>query len=98
MESEIKGDYERETGKVIVETFRDLDPNNIPAVLVKSHGPFCWGKSPMDVVNKGIILEEIAFMAYYTKRLNRNIGKIDDSLLDKHFFRKHGENAYYGQK
>ncbi|MBZ2174522.1 L-ribulose-5-phosphate 4-epimerase [Schnuerera sp. xch1] len=97
-EDEIKKDYERETGKVIVETFKDIDPDHIPSVLVKSHGPFSWGKDPLDAVNNAMILEEVALMAYGSEQLNRNLGRMDQNLLDKHFFRKHGKDAYYGQK
>lgn len=97
-EDEIKGDYERETGKVIVETFRGMDPTLIPAVLVKSHGPFAWGKNPIEAAHNAIILEEIALMAYGSEQLNSNINKMDQNLLDKHFLRKHGKDAYYGQR
>lgn len=97
-EDEIKGDYERETGKVIVETFRGIDPTLIPAVLVKSHGPFAWGKDSIEAAHNAIILEEIALMAYGSEQLNRNINKMDQNLLDKHFLRKHGKDAYYGQR
>lgn len=94
---EIKGDYEKETGKVIVERFKDINPDHIPSVLVKSHGPFNWGKDAMDAVNNAIVLEEVALMAYGSIQLNSNISKIDKNLLDKHFLRKHGDDAYYGQ-
>lgn len=97
-EDEIKGDYERETGKVIVETFRGIDPTLIPAVLVKSHGPFAWGKDSIEAAHNAIILEEIALMAYGSEQLNSNINKMDQNLLDKHFLRKHGKDAYYGQR
>lgn len=95
---EIKTDYEKETGKVIIETFEDIDPDQIPSVLVKSHGPFSWGKSPMDAVNNAIVLEEVALMAYGSTQLEKEISKMDQNLLDKHFLRKHGKDAYYGQK
>lgn len=94
---EIKGDYERETGKVIVEIFKDMDPTLVPAVLVKSHGPFTWGKDASEAVNNAIILEEIALMAYGSEQLNNNLDRMDKNLLDKHFLRKHGKDAYYGQ-
>ena len=98
MESyEIIENYEKETGKVIVETFKDLDPDDIPSVLVNSHGPFSWGKDALDAVNNAIVLEELAFMAYGSEQLNRDIKPIEEDLLDKHFLRKHGKNAYYGQ-
>lgn len=94
---EIKNDYEKETGKVIVETFKDLDPNSIPSVLVKSHGPFSWGKDALDAANNAIILEELALMAYGSVQINKDIVNMNQNLLDKHFLRKHGKNAYYGQ-
>lgn len=96
---EIKGQYEYETGNLIVETFdeKDLDPAHIPAVLVHSHGPFAWGKNAIEAVHNSVVLEELAKMAFNTETLNREIGKMQDDLLDKHFLRKHGANAYYGQ-
>ena len=97
-DGEIIENYEMETGKVIVETFKDLDPDEIPSVLVNSHGPFSWGKDALDAVNNAIVLEELAFMAYGSEQLNKDIRPIDQELLDKHFLRKHGKNAYYGQK
>jgi len=96
-ENEIQGQYEKETGKVIVETFSAIDPNEIPAVLVHSHGPFIWGKDAMKSVENAITLEEVSMMAYYTLQLNTN-AQIQQVLLDKHFLRKHGANAYYGQE
>ncbi len=96
-EQEIQGEYEKETGKVIVETFSAIDPNEIPAVLVHSHGPFIWGKDAMKSVENAITLEEVSMMAYYTLQLNTN-AQIQQALLDKHFLRKHGANAYYGQE
>ena len=96
-EQEIQGKYEKETGKVIVETFRAINPSEIPAVLVHSHGPFIWGKDAMKSVENAITLEEVAMMAYYTLQLNSN-AQIQQALLDKHFMRKHGANAYYGQE
>lgn len=96
-EKEIRGAYEEETGNVIVETFKNLDPMHIPAVLVNLHGPFTWGKDPMDAVHNAVILEEVATMAFKTLMLAPGIGPMDQALLDKHFLRKHGANAYYGQ-
>ena len=98
-EEEINSDYELETGNVIVETFteRQIDPNAVPAVLVYSHGPFAWGKSPAHALENAVILEETCKMAYNTINLNANIPAIDQHLLDKHYLRKHGKNAYYGQ-
>lgn len=94
---EIEVDYERETGKVIVETFSGQKPLDIPAVLVASHGPFTWGKDPFEAVHNAIVLEEIAFMAWHSQILNHDLEPMTKELLNKHFLRKHGENAYYGQ-
>lgn len=94
---EIKADYEINTGKVIVETLASVDPLSIPSVLVNSHGPFCWGKNAEDAVYNAVALEEIAKMAFYTVLLGRDEA-VNKSLLDKHFNRKHGKDAYYGQK
>lgn len=96
-EAEIKGQYEEETGNVIVETFKVIDPNHMPGVLVYSHGPFTWGKDADDAVHNAVILEEVCKMAYDTLNLNSEIDSIDSNLLDKHFLRKHGANSYYGQ-
>jgi len=96
-ESEINSDYEAATGRVIVETFSAIDPMQIPGVLVANHGPFTWGSSPANAVQNAIILEEIARMALYTNLLG-NTNPISQQLLEKHFMRKHGANAYYGQK
>lgn len=94
---EIKGDYEQETGKVIVERFKDLDADSIPGVLVNNHGPFSWGKNADDAVHNAVILEEVAKMTFRSMQLNSEI-TMDKTLLDKHFLRKHGKNSYYGQK
>ena len=94
---EIGGEYERETGNVIVETFHERSADEIPAVLVHSHGPFAWGKDPMDAVHNAVVLEELAFMAFHTQMLNPDIVPMQQALLDKHYLRKHGKNAYYGQ-
>ena len=95
---EIAGNYEQETGKVIIETFRSLDPNHIPAVLVNNHGPFCWGKTPEKALETAVVLEEVAFMQYHALELNSDLLPMQKELMDKHFLRKHGKNAYYGQK
>lgn len=95
--AKIAGDYEKETGKVIIETFFNLDPDAIPAVLVYSHGPFCWGKTPEKAVEAAVVLEEVAFMQYHALSLNPELLPMQKELLDKHFKRKHGKNAYYGQ-
>lgn len=95
---EIAGEYELETGNVIVETFRDMSPDDVPAVLVHSHGPFTWGKDPFNAVHNAVVLEEVAFMAFHAAALNPAITPMQQELLDKHYLRKHGKNAYYGQK
>ena len=94
---EIRGEYEKETGNVIVEAFRDIDPKTIPAVLVYSHGPFTWGKDPMDAVHNAVVLEEVAFMEWHAIMINPQQGAMQQALLDKHYLRKHGADAYYGQ-
>lgn len=94
--SETENDYELNTGKVIAERFADIDPLKIPAVLVAGHGPFCWGENPHKALENAVVLEEISRMAFYTVNLGGN-ERIDKSLLDKHFLRKHGRNSYYGQ-
>lgn len=96
--SEIAGGYELETGNVIVETFQNLDPAMVPSVLVNSHAPFNWGKDAHEAVHNAVVLEEVAKMALHTLALNPGIGPMDQTLLDKHFLRKHGAGAYYGQK
>lgn len=96
--AEINGEYEKETGTVIIEAFKNIDPMSIPAVLVKSHGPFTWGTSADDAVHNAVVLEEAAFMAYHALTLNKGLPSMDETLLDKHYLRKHGANAYYGQK
>lgn len=96
---EINGDYERNTGLVIAETFarRQLDPKAVPGVLVAGHGPFAWGSGPEDAVHNAVVLEECAMMAYHTKLLRPDLSTLDQALLDRHYLRKHGKNAYYGQ-
>lgn len=96
-EEEVKRAYEAETGKVIVETFQQLDPLALPGVVVCNHGPFAWGKSAHEAVHNAKVLEEVARMAYHTLQLNPE-AQFDRFLLDKHYLRKHGKNAYYGQK
>lgn len=95
---EIRGAYEEETGNVIVETFSHINPLHLPGVIVRNHGPFTWGKSASEAVHNAVVLEEVAKMAYYAYQLTPGIEPIDHPLLDKHFLRKHGEHAYYGQK
>ena len=98
-EAEIQGEYELETGKVIVETFKTkgINPKDIPAVLVHSHGPFAWGTDPHNAVHNAVVLEELAYMNLFSYQLNPTIGAMQQTLLDKHYLRKHGKNAYYGQ-
>jgi len=96
-EKEVKGEYEKETGLVIVETFQGKNPSQMPAVLVHSHGPFTWGQNPSDAVHNAVVLEEVARMAFRTLSLKK-VPPMDSFLLDKHFLRKHGKDAYYGQK
>ena len=96
---EISGEYEKNTGLVIVETFKNIDPDQIPAVLVHSHGPFTWGKDAVDSVHHSVILEECAKMALFTEQISgRTATPMQQELLDRHYLRKHGANAYYGQK
>ena len=95
--AQIDGDYEAETGAVIVERFRSLDPLHTPGVLVKNHGPFTWGRDAHEAVYNATVLEQVAKMAFITKLLNPTAG-IDPLLVEKHFRRKHGPDAYYGQK
>lgn len=95
--SQIEGEYEAETGRVIVEAFKGLNPVHTPAVLVKNHGPFSWGRTPAEAVYHAKVLEEVAAMTFRSLLLNPT-ADIDDALVQKHFMRKHGPNAYYGQK
>ena len=96
-DAEIKGEYEKETGNVIVETFAGKDPDAIPGVVVMSHGPFVWGTDPMNAVHNAVVMEEVAFMDYHALTLNPVHRDMQQTLLDKHYLRKHGANAYYGQ-
>ncbi|MCM3789564.1 L-ribulose-5-phosphate 4-epimerase [Domibacillus sp. 8LH] len=95
---EIEQAYEVETGNVIIETFTHLDPKAMPGVLVYGHAPFNWGKTPSEAVHNAVVLEEVAKMGLNTFQLNPDTEPIDQFLLDKHYLRKHGVNAYYGQK
>lgn len=97
---EVNSDYELNTGKVIAETFRErkLDPIAVPGVICKSHGPFTWGKNAAQAVYHAVVLEELAKMALYTVTIDPNAEPAPDYVLDKHYLRKHGANAYYGQK
>lgn len=91
------GHYEAETGKVIVERFSGCSPNHVPAALVYSHGPFTWGKNAMEAVHNAVVLEEVAFMAWHAESACAGLPPMQQELLDKHYLRKHGKNAYYGQ-
>lgn len=97
-EEEIREEYEHNTGRVIAETFlaQGKNPDEVPGVLVRSHGPFTWGDSPMDAVHNAVVLEEVAMMAFHTELLG-NTAPMPQALLDKHYLRKHGADAYYGQ-
>jgi L-ribulose-5-phosphate 4-epimerase len=97
-EAEINGEYELETGNVIIETFKGKDPASVPAVLVRSHGPFAWGKDAAEAVHNAVVLEEAAFMAYHALTLAPETSPVPQALLDRHYLRKHGKDAYYGQK
>ena len=97
--AEIGGEYELETGNVIIDTFRSrrIDSAQVPAVLVHSHGPFAWGTDPMNAVHNAVVLEEVAFMAFHAMALTPDLPPMQQELLDKHYLRKHGPGAYYGQ-
>jgi len=96
---EIAGEYELETGSVIIETFhsRKIDPDQVPAVLVHSHGPFTWGTDPFNAVHNAVVLEEVSFMDFHAMALTPGLPPMQQELLDKHYLRKHGPGAYYGQ-
>ena len=98
-DEEINGRYEWETGRVIVETFgqRRLNPAAVPGVLVHSHGPFTWGENAETAVHNAVVLEEIAYMGIFSRQLSPGLANMQQTLLDKHYLRKHGKNAYYGQ-
>jgi Ribulose-5-phosphate 4-epimerase and related epimerases and aldolases len=96
-ETEVKGEYEKETGTVIIERFREINPVHIPGVLVKNHGPFSWGKDPYEAVHNAVVLEQVAKMASISLQVNPKL-TMNKWLIEKHFFRKHGSSAYYGQK
>ena len=96
-DAEIAGEYEKETGKVIVETFAGRSPDELPGVLVMSHGPFVWGRDPAEAVHNAVVMEEVAFMDWHAMILNPDHRGMQKSLLDRHYLRKHGAGAYYGQ-
>ncbi len=94
---EIARDYEKNTGDVIVRTFQQINPDSVPAVLVANHGPFAWGKDPADAAHTAVVLEAVARMAYFTRNIEHDAPALSRELHDKHFLRKHGKAAYYGQ-
>jgi len=96
-ESEVGEDYEGLTGHLLVETLGKIPPLTMPGLLVANHGPFSWGKDPHDAVHNAVVLEEVARMAWITHQLNPQAGALPDYLLEKHYQRKHGQHAYYGQ-
>ena len=95
-QAEVEGVYEKETGRVIVDRFASLNPDYVPGVLVKNHGPFAWGKSPHEAVHNAVVLEEVSKMAHIAYSINPHL-TMNPLLIQKHFYRKHGESAYYGQ-
>jgi len=94
---EMEEGYEKNTGVAVVEAFKDINPMHVPGVLCANHGPFTWGKNVNYAIHRAVVLEEVAKMAYYTEQVNNRVEKIQQSLMDKHFLRKHGSDAYYGQ-
>lgn len=95
---EVETAYEKETGTVIIEAFKGIDPMAVPGVVVYKHGPFAWGKTPKEAVHNAVVMETVANMAYHAEQLNSEKQPIEQYLLDKHYMRKHGPDAYYGQK
>ena len=96
-EEEVKDNYELNTGKIIVERFKNLDADTLPGVLVSGHAPFTWGKNPDDAVKNSLVLERVAKMAYISLQINPDLSSLPEYILEKHHLRKHGKNAYYGQ-
>ena len=97
-QEEIDEGYEKNTGTIIIETFKDKDPMAVPAVLCTNHGPFAWGKDAKEAVHNAVVLEEVARMALFTEQLKHDVKPAPQRIQDKHYFRKHGANAYYGNK
>ena len=97
-EEEVQGEYELNTGRVIIETLKESEPLHTPGVVVYQHGPFAWGKDAHDAVHNAVVMEEVARMAWIARSINPGLKPIDGYLMDKHFMRKHGAHAYYGQK
>ena len=98
LEAEVQDEYELNTGRVIVETLGEVEPLHTPGVVVYQHGPFAWGKDAHDAVHNAVVMEEVAKMAWIARGINPALSPIDSYLMNKHFMRKHGPNAYYGQK
>ncbi len=96
-EQEISGEYEKETGKVIIEAFEGISADDVPGVVVHSHGPFAWGTDALNAVHNAVVMEEVAFMDWHAMILEPGLPDMQQCLLDKHYLRKHGKNAYYGQ-
>lgn len=94
---EIESDYEKNTGLVIIDTFKELNPSFVPGVLCINHGPFTWGKDAREAVHNAVVLEEVAKMAFQTEQINTHVNAAPEAIKEKHFMRKHGKNAYYGQ-
>lgn len=97
-EEEVRGEYELNTGRVIIETLTEAEPLHTPGVVVYQHGPFAWGKDAHDAVHNAVVMEEVARMAWIARGINPGLKPIDSYLMDKHFMRKHGAHAYYGQQ
>lgn len=97
-EAEVSGEYERNTGKVIIETLGERDPLHTPGIVVYQHGPFSWGNDAHDAVHNAVVMEEVAKMAWISRGINPQLQPIDSYLMNKHYLRKHGPDAYYGQK
>jgi len=97
-EEEVRGEYELNTGRVIIETLKEAEPLHTPGVVVYQHGPFAWGKDAHDAVHNAVVMEEVARMAWIARGINPGLKPIDSYLMDKHFMRKHGAHAYYGQQ
>jgi len=97
-EEEVRGEYELNTGRVIIETLKEAEPLHTPGVVVYQHGPFAWGKDAHDAVHNAVVMEEVARMAWIARGINPDLKPIDSYLMDKHFMRKHGAHAYYGQQ
>ena len=98
LQAEVQNEYELNTGHAIIRRFNNLDPLETPAVLVAGHAPFCWGRTPFEAAHTAVVVEELAHLAYLTFSINAHAEPLSDHLRDKHFLRKHGSSAYYGQR